>query len=270
MTIISMSRQTGSLGDEMAKAVADQLGFEHIGKSQISATLSNHGFPESDVDKYDEKKPSIWQTLFTQNKIFAHLIQAAIYELAAKENVVIVGRGAQAILKDIPGTLHVRVIAPYITRVHRLMEQMGYEEEQAHQIIRQSDRNSSGYIKTYFDINWDDSDLYDLVINTRITTLKTGVEMITRAVGTDEFKKNPPAPEKLRDLSLTQKVRAALLEVGGPEVVNLVVQKGVVSLSGFVRSHATKEKCEKAILNIKGVKELNGQLDLTSGNLRIY
>ena len=260
------------INDDTAKHITrvEELGYELIEKTQISEVLSKHGFSASDVDKYDEKKPSIWQTLSKQKNKFAHLIRTAVYELAAKENAVIVGRGAQVILEDIPGTLHVRVIAPFAIRVSRLMEQMGYNEENAQRIIRQSDRDSSGYISTYFGANWDDSDLYDLVINTRTMTLNTGVEMITRAVGTDEFKKSPEVFEKLRDLALTQKVKAVLLEVSGLEGANLDVQKGVVILTGSARSFAVKEECEKAISNITGITKVNNQLYVTSENVSIF
>jgi cytidylate kinase len=270
MAIISISRQIGSLGDEIAKLAADQLGYELIEKSQISEILAKHGFSASDVDKYDEKKPSLLQTLSIQKKIFAHLIRTAVYELAAKENVMIVGRGAQVILKDIPGTLHVRVIAPYAARVGRLMEQMGYENKKAQWLIRQSDRDSSGYIRTYFDASWDDSDLYDLVINTRTMTMSSGVEMILSAVGTDEFRKSPQVSEKLIDLALTQKVKAVLLEVAGVEVVNLEVQKGAVNMIGSAISIEAKEECEKAISNIRGIAEVNNQLNVMPETIKRY
>jgi len=270
MAIITISRQIGSLGDETAKSATDKLGYELIEKTQISEVLSKHGFSASDVDKYDEKKPSIWQTLSKQKNKFAHLIRTAVYELAAKENVVIVGRGAQVILKDIPGTLHVRVIAPFAIRVSRLMEQMGYNEENAQRLIRQSDRDSSGYISTYFNANWDDSNLYDLVINTQTMTLNTGVEMIACAVGTDEFKKSPHVSENLSNLALAQKVKAVLLELTGVDVVDLDVQKGAVNLLGSAMSLAAKEECEKAISNIEGITNVNSQLNVMPENLKRY
>ena len=71
MTIISISRQTGSLGDEIARLAADKLGYEHIGKSQISEVLLKHGFSASDVALYDEKKPSLLQTLSKQKNLYA-------------------------------------------------------------------------------------------------------------------------------------------------------------------------------------------------------
>ena len=262
MAIITISRQTGSFGDEIAKATADRLGYSHIEKSQIGDVLLKYGFPASEVDKFDEKKPSIWQTLSTQKNIFGYLIKAAVYDLAARDNIVIVGRGAQVILKDIPQALHVRVIAPYAIRVNRFMLQLGCEEKHARRIIHQNDRDSSGYIRTYFDSDWDDNHLYDLVINTRTLSMKNGVELITHAVGADEFSKGMQVDKKLIDLSLTYRGMAQLLEIGGVEVVNLLVEKGVASLSGVARSLEAKEECENAIVNLKGITKVNNQINV--------
>ncbi len=269
MAIVTISRQLGSLGDEVARSAADKLGYGYIEKNQISETLSKLGFSVSEVDKYDEKKPSVWQTLSIQKKLFAHLIQAAVYELAAKQNVVIVGRGGQMILKDVPGVIHVRIIAPYAERITRLMEQMKCEEKSAQRAIRQGDRDSSGYLSTYFDADLDNSGLYDLVINTRAITLDTGVKMITAAVEAFQTSKSPSVSEKLIDLALNQKARAALLGYDGVEIVNLVVEKGVATLSGLVRSPVIKEHCEKTIANIEGIESVNNQLNIAD-NTKIY
>ena len=155
MAIITISRQIGSLGDEIAKTVADRLGYELVEKSQIGQILLEHGFSSSDIDQYDEKKPSLLQHLSMQKRVFERLIRASVYELAAKDDVVIVGRGAQVILKNIPGTLSVRIIAPDATRVQRLMEQRECDENHALWVIQQSDQNSSGYIHTYFNSDWE-------------------------------------------------------------------------------------------------------------------
>lgn len=263
MAIITISRQIGSLGDEIAKATADSLGYQYIEKVQISEKLSRCGFSISDIDKFDEKKPPIWQTLSMQKELFAHFIQAAVYELAAKKNVVIVGRGGQVILKDIPGTLHVRVIAPFTTRARRLMKQRGYDKKTAQRIIRRSDRDSSGYLRTYFEASLDDSDLYDLIINTRAMTPSESIEMITCAVGADKIKDSPRMSDVLYDLALNHKAKAALVEViGKVEWVELEVKKGVALLSGLVSSSTIKAECEKVISNIQGIKSVNNRLNV--------
>ena len=271
MAIVTISRQIGSFGDQIAMETAAKLGYEYIEKVQISEILSKLGFSIADIDTFDEKKPSIWKTLTLEKELFAHFIQAAVYELAARKNVVIVGRGGQVILKDIPGTLHVRVIAPYAARVRRLMEQREYEENEVQRMIRQSDNDSSGYLSTYFNADWDDSGLYDLVLNTRAITPDKCVEIITCAVDTEMIKESPNMSEELYDLSLRHKAKAAILEIaGGAEWVSLDVKKGVVSLSGLARTQQDKDACEKAIVAIRGVKSVDNQLNVGDEKTNIY
>lgn len=256
MAIITISRQIGSLGDEIARALATRLGYGRIAKSQIAEVLSEHGFSAADVDKYDETNPTLLQHLSVQKKIFEHVIRAAIGEFAAKDNVVIVGRGAQVILREIPGILHVRVIAPHTARVDRLMEQQGGERKNVQREIQQSDRNSSGYIRTYFNVDWDDNELYDLVLNTRAMTLNNCVEAIICTVCSEQFEKSTQAAEKLADLSLTHKAKTVVLEIGGLEKAELFVQNGIAYLSESGMAPEVRERCEKAILAIEGINKM--------------
>ena len=261
MAIITISRQFGSLGDEIAKATAEALQYEYIEKNQISDVLSKFGFSSSDVDKYDEKKPSLWQSLLMHKELFALYIRAVVCELASQKDVVLVGRGGQVILRDIPGTFHVRIIAPYETRVKRTIEQAGYENKQAQQMVRQVDRDSSGYLSTYFDTDWDESTLYDLIINTRVMNLNKSVELITCAVDSAMLEKSNQVSELLSDLALNYRAKAILMKVtGGVEWADLEVDKGVASLSGLVRSVAIRNYCEKALLNLEGIKSVNNYL----------
>lgn len=270
MAIITISRQAGSLGDEIARETARTLDYDFIEKVQISEILSRLGFSTSEIDRLDEKRPSIWQTLTIQKELFANYIQAAVYELATRKNVVIVGRGGQVILKDIPGVLHVRIIAPYALRVKRLMEQRGYKEDDAQRILRQRDRDSSGYLNTYFDANSYDSDLYDLILNTRVLTMEKCVETIACAVAEDAIKDGPPTSELLYDLALKYKAKAAILKVnGGGDIINLELRNGVATLSGLVESSAAKNDCERALLEIQGIKSVNNDLGVRSSDGRI-
>lgn len=267
MAIITISRQAGSLGDEIAKAAAEKLGYEYIEKSQISKVLSGLGFSLTDIDKYDEKKPSIWQSLTIQKELLTSLFRAAMYELASRDNVVIVGRGGQVILKNISGVLHVRFIAPNTTRISRIMVQDKCEEKTAERMIRQNDRDSSGYLSTYFGTNWDDSGLYDLVINTRAMALDESVELIACAVNADRIKKSPQVSETLYDLALSHKGKAALLGVSKElSWVDLTVEKGIAILSGTVGSPVEKNNCAKTVLKIKDIKSVDNQLAVRGSN----
>lgn len=261
MAIITVSRQLGSFGDEITQKVANSLNYEYVDKSKIGEALVIQGFPILEVEKYDEKKPSIWDSFSNQRRRFLHLIQAVIYDFAEKDKTVIVGRGGQIVLKDVPGALHVRIVAPFNVRLKRIMEREGHDERNGEKILRRSDRDSAGYIRSFFGADWDNQTLYDMVINTHTISTDTGVKMIINTIDSPEFKESSKeALEKLADLALLQKVEARLIEIPGVNIQASSVEKGVVTLIGTANSDGVKEGCEGAISSLKGVNRVNAEI----------
>jgi cytidylate kinase len=261
MAVITISRQQGSLGDEIAVAVARKLNYDCIDKQRIGEALAGHGLQKPEIEKFDEKKPSFWQSFSYHSEKFLHLLKAVIYDFAGKDNAVIVGRGTQVLLKDLPGALHVRIIAPVEIRIRRLVEQGEYDESVAEQILQRSDRDSAGFIGSYFGIDWDDRDLYDLAINTKTISVDSATGLIIEAIEAREFmQRSEEAAEKLSDLALTQKVEAAIMNIPGLAWADLYVEKGIVNLTGTANSADTIEGCKRIVSKVKGVKGLNSQL----------
>ena len=56
MAIITISRQIASFGDEIAEAIAEQLGYTFVTRKKLEADLLKHGLSEEKLSKYDEKK----------------------------------------------------------------------------------------------------------------------------------------------------------------------------------------------------------------------
>lgn len=169
--------------------MADKLNYEYIDKEKIEKALADYGLPALEVEKFDEKKPPFWDSLQIKRRRFLHLIEAAIYDFARKGNIVVVGRGGQVLLKDIPGILHVRIVAPLEVRMNRIMEREGKDEKDAARILRQSDRDSAGFIHSFFDVDWNDQSLYDLIINTQKISVDTGVKMILESINSRKSKR---------------------------------------------------------------------------------
>jgi cytidylate kinase len=265
MSVITISRQLGSLGTEIAQAVAKKLNYEYMDKDKISESLADYGLPSPEVEKLDEKKPPFWDSLSIQRRKYLHLIQALIYDFASKDNVVIIGRGGQVLLKDLPGVLHVRIIAPFDVRIQRIMKEGGGGEKQAAEILRRSDRNSAGFIRSYFDVDWDDQTFYDLIINTRKLSVDAGTRMIAESIHSPEIKEGEKkAEEKLADLALVQKVEASLVGILGTDLRHISIEtaRGVVTLGGVVTSDVLREDCQRAVARIEGVSRVDNQLSV--------
>jgi cytidylate kinase len=112
----------------------------------------------------------------------AKLVQTSVLVAYQAGNIVIVGRGGQAILRDKPGALHIRVIAPLEKRMQRLRDQGVRGVSDIKTTIEQQDRASAEYLKRFHNIQWDDPTLYDLVINTGRLEIDTAVQMVVGTV----------------------------------------------------------------------------------------
>ncbi len=99
-------------------------------------------------------------------KDYVDIMEMVIRDLAEAGQVVILGRGGQAILRDVPNALHVQVVAPFEQRVRTLVQREGIEESEAVTRVRASDGARRDYLRRYHRVEWLDPTLYDLVINT--------------------------------------------------------------------------------------------------------
>ena len=166
-------------------------------------------------------------------------------------------------LKNIPGTFHVRIFASFGLCVKRLMEKEGIDEKHAVRIFRESDRDSAGYIHSFFHADWNDVSLYDLLINTEKLSAAFAVQLIIDSVQSREVQEGvEKGREKLADLALAQKAEAKLITALGydPRPVEIRAEKGVVFLLGTVSSSALRERCERVIAGMEGVSHVKNEL----------
>ncbi|MFQ5860641.1 MAG: AAA family ATPase [Dehalococcoidia bacterium] len=115
------------------------------------------------------------------DKHFIEVTTAIIREIAQAGNVVIIGRGANIILKETPQTLHVATIAPMELRVRTMVEreQLGWKE--AEQAVLEREKARVAYFKKFFKVHPDDPSLYHLVLNMGRLSLHTAAKMVAQA-----------------------------------------------------------------------------------------
>ncbi len=112
---------------------------------------------------------------------YADLVRQVVLECAQSGDVIIVGRGGQAILRDMSGVLHVKIIGSEEMRCRRLMQRLGVDAREAERQIHQSDRERARYLKHFHGLNWQDPCLYDLILNTDRLSVDMAVQLISEA-----------------------------------------------------------------------------------------
>ncbi len=123
MAILTLSREVGSGGREIGQAVVDSMGYSLIDKEDILASLKTVGREWERCGRdFDEARPALWERYDWTFRGFRALMQSILLDYAITDKVVIMGRGANFLLSDIPFVLKIRVVAPMEKRVERIMK----------------------------------------------------------------------------------------------------------------------------------------------------
>jgi cytidylate kinase len=183
MTVITLSRQLGSLGFETAKLLAPRLGYRLVWRDLINQAARRAGAPDVALAMIDELNLLGLKPHPDDIQAYLQAVKVVMLELAEAGNVIIVGRAGQILLADYPHTLHVRMVAPVNLRVERLAQRLGISAEAARAQIDASDRYHQNYFKRFYKIPWDGQGLYDLILNTEKMSPADAADIICAAVG---------------------------------------------------------------------------------------
>ncbi len=264
MYFLTFSRKIGTNGHEIARRVADQLGYSLYDTEAIENTAREMGFLK-DVKEADEKVPSLFERLFSHQPE-AHLdrLQSVIFELASRGNAVFLGRGSHVLLRNFKCALQIRVIASLEKRIQTLMER-GFLREAAVKAIHKSDHERGAFIKFAFGLDWDDPGLYDIVLNMDNLTVDQAVDTVLHMARSEEIKAcATDAMKSLEMMSLARRSQAALLGAGfgltSTSFSVSVPEPGKIQLTGIVREASNKTEAEDILKKVKGVKSVDNQI----------
>ncbi len=261
MAIITLSREMGSLGQDIARILEKELHLNYLDKESLELMLTDYGITEAEVEKYDEKKPSFWTSFFPEKNRYLHVLKTAAYNFARKGPCVIVGRGGEVLFQNVPGVLKVRIIAPPEQRLERIKQRFNCSDRQAKHIIEHSDHDRSGFHKMFFNIPWDRPDLYDLVINTGFLSVAAAAALIKDAF--NEMRKASVEEEsKLKNLCLAQEIITRILYTEKLPIrfLEVISTDGVVLLKGNAGTKALIDSCQQMVEEMPGVKEVVSEL----------
>lgn len=252
MAIITISREMGSGGSVVASALADKLGYTLVDGKIILAEAEIHGLSRDAVEKADEKPPAFVESLDASIEVDIQRIQQIILEYALRGDVVIYGRGGQDILDGVESVLTTRIIAPFELRVERWAEREWLDPDLSRILVRKSDQQRDGFIKYYFDRDWNEPSNYDLVINTAKISEDMAVELISRALHEKHLiEQRDNSKERLRELILRKKIEIELIRSADIEGYHMQIDimNGSIILDGHIHSDTEREVIHEIINN---------------------
>ena len=190
-----------------------------------------------------------------------------ILDYALKGDVIIYGRGGQDLLKDIKSVFRTRIVAPFEDRVERWAEREWIDPELARFLVRKSDQQRAGFIKYYFDRDWEDPLDYDLVINTQRLSEGKAVELICSGVSDKNLVEEKSNSKRiLSDLIMCKKAEISVLslqDIDGQHL-SLSAENGTVTVSGHVHSKEDHAAVLDAVAKTESVGNAKDKLQVIS------
>lgn len=177
MYFVTLSRQMGAEGTEIAKLVAKELQYDFYDTEDIEKKATELGFL-ADIREVNDKPPSPLKLFYPwQPEIYLNHLYTVIYDLTRRGNAVILGRGGNILFRPIPQALHVRVIASQETRISNLVAR-GHQREDAVTAMEKSDYERASFFWFAFHRDWYDPELYDIVLNMDNLTVRVAADTI--------------------------------------------------------------------------------------------
>ncbi len=165
MAVITISREMGSLGTDVAMKAAELLGYRYVDKTTMERVLKEYGFVQ--FDELYRSTPGFWSGLDDTNLLMISMLNQCIQAMARHGDIVLVGRGGFTVLGDYGDVLNVLVRAPLAVRVQRVLAREGAVDlETAEEQVKANDGARIAFLQTFYGVQPDAKGAFDLVVDT--------------------------------------------------------------------------------------------------------
>jgi CMP/dCMP kinase len=199
MPIVTISRLYGSGGSEVAAKTAQLLGWELLDNQVVDEVAARLGLSVAEVKAREERAPSLAERLASAMALGSQewtpmastkrpadeqmisVTKRIVDEAISRGPVVIVGRGAQAMLSERADTLHVFCYAPRKALLERCMQRDKLSAEDAARMVDETNRRRGEWVKLNWNREWSAHENYHLSVNTGWLGIDGAAELIVRA-----------------------------------------------------------------------------------------
>jgi cytidylate kinase len=183
---ITISRQYGAGSSEIARRVADELGWTVLDDELVDQVAERSGLSREEVEELEERIPTFIERVAQTNALafpdlmigpaeliaepeqakLARVTRSVIEELGRQDRLVLVGRAAAAVLGRRADAIHVKLVASREWRIRRAIERLQLPEAKAAQIVDDRDKNRLRYHREFYARDWADPVNYHMTLNT--------------------------------------------------------------------------------------------------------
>jgi cytidylate kinase len=264
MAIITIYQGASGSGEELAKAVAESLGYGCISREVLIEASLRYGIPEAKLNEIVEKGAHWWQRFVENLEPYRVALQAAFCEIAAttQSGLVYHGHLGHELLPGFKHVLKVLLTAPLELRIEQVRLRNDLGESAARRYVEEVDRARSRRLIAMFGVDWRDASRFDLVINLGRMSVAAARHLICETVRLPDYQATPASAQAFEDFVLLSRVKAVLsMSSDLPKSrMDIKASQGIVSVSGSIPAWLSEEFLVAKIRQIPGVKRVNADI----------
>jgi cytidylate kinase len=189
VAIITISRGSLSGGKALAGCLADRLGYPILGREVLLEAAESMGVSEEVFREKFEAAPGLWARLTREREKYTLAVQTSLAEWCTRGDLVYHGLSGQFLLKELPGVLKVRLVAPLDVRVKAFMDThplVSHAETES--FIRNIDQERSRWCRLMYDAELTDPSHYDMTVNLKRLSLESACAVVAEAVDQPRYR----------------------------------------------------------------------------------
>ena len=255
MPIITIYRGAFTAGEEIAKGVAQALGYRCVSREVLIEASRSCGISEAKLNEVLEKDPHWWERWLQNMRPYRVALQAAMCEVAQGGNIVYHGHIGHELLPGIRHVLKVMLTAPLEFRIKQVQSQQGTNEAGARSYIDHVDEARTRRLLALFGTDWRDITRYDLALNVAEMGIEGVTRVIVEAARLERYQPTAASRQDFENLAIASQVKAELMISPSFRSLGITVkvEKGEVRVSGVFAYAVPEEEIVQLIKSVPGV-----------------
>ncbi|KIX11579.1 cytidylate kinase family protein [Dethiosulfatarculus sandiegensis] len=269
MSIITVSGEMGSYRDELAEEICQRGNLECVDRRTLMDAV--HGLVDISRDEHQllaEQGPAMLDMGSKRRRVFAAFLELVVLQYAQLGGAVLVGRGANLLLRYVPGVLRVRTVAPLELRAQRISNTQGLDLDRARRLATAVDQQRRSYVGHVFGADWASALNYDLVLNMGRLSLEQAAITVLDLTAHAEYQPSAETKRILDGMVLGGRVRARLVEELDIHALEVECHQKVVRLGGYVATQDDQTLAEKLAGEVEGVEIVESSLEVSPSLMR--
>ena len=258
MPIISLSRGTHSGGTQLAERLRERLLYRVVSQEIIAEASNRSGVTEDEILRGLDMPANFFERFARRKERYVVAAQATLGELFSDGNGIYHGLAGHFLFGELCNVLRVRIMAPMDYRVRQTMSALACSRDEAVKHIEQVDQRRAKWGRQMFGVDWDDPNLYDLVINLGHVSLDDAADLIVESVRQERYRPTPKCAREFRAFCLEKRVYAELFfnSTFNPDLVRVRADDGAIYLSGGRVFRSMQRQVVDKVGSVEGVEKV--------------